>query len=430
MIGVTVWWTQRRLLPRILPKALMVLMVAWMAVSGCRTRSLDQVVDGVDISATKPTNGINGHLVRCRVVYSNQAWASSLTLHGASCDSSTKSLFLGLRSIGAPGVYETSIAAFKQVMRSNPDPKTNPYAYEIAQFTPTLLRNLMRDPEYPIHPAAFLSVVKDFETGTNLFEWGVDDFMCRTPGMCQNKCFHDGDCTRICERSGQHLGGREKCLQSCKIHGKVCDDRCYGLFQVDPEIENLRLGKDVGSDHPFVLWDKDFISWDFEKVCGEKGLGLIGITGGPDYCALLFWLFVGESHLKCTRFAGASEHKTQVVDGQTKTVYRNPCKDEGYAWSLKNIARGPEAYQQYQMDAEAWKKKYMGFISDDKEVVYGYEHCAVNGYKNHDPYASGELLVPISVRQAAVLDYACKVGVMPSWATLKNRQDCEARHAR
>lgn len=339
---------------------------------------------------------------------------SALGHRGVTCGANRGWLAAPPRSVVLPGVYETSIAAFKQVLRARPHPD-NTYAMQIVQQTPQLLSNLMRDPQYPIHPAAFLAVIKDFETGANTYQWGRDDFRCRTPGMCTKKCFYDNDCQRYCKRLAPGAGQQE-CLQECARSGQVCTDECYGLFQVDPELENLRLGSDVGSPHEYVLWPEAQIPWDFQKVCGGSGLGLIGIEGGPDYCGLLFWLLVSENNQKCTRFAVDSDTYTVDVNGEEVTRYRNPCTDEDYTWTLHNLGQGPAAYQQFQSRQDAWVRKYVGFFKSHQEVVYGYEHCAVNGYLGYNPYDASTNMVPTNVLRAAVHDYGCQIGLVPPWA--------------
>lgn len=370
--------------------------------------------DETKISSTDFNNSIKGQMTRCRIIYRGGSLMSLLGHRALSCDPHG-SLSMTSRSLLPQGIYQTSINILTQVMKSRPA-ADNVHAQEIKKHTPVLLKNLMRDPISPIHPAAFFAVIKDFETGANLYEWGVDHFQCRTPGMCQKKCFYGSDCLRYCASTALHSeSSLSTCTNTCSAEGKICDDKCYGLFQVDPEIENLRLGRDVGSPHEYVLWPESLIPWNYTKVCGEEGLGLIGMLGGPDYCALLFWLFVGENDKKCTRFALSSDTYFEQVDGQQVTRYRNPCKDEGYSWSLDNIALGPQAYQQQQSREDAWKLRYSGYINDSEDMIYGYEHCAVDGYLGFNPYGRSEP-IPTRILKASVLDYGCKVGVLPPWA--------------
>ena len=354
-------------------------------VIGCRIHQLNPVEPDASLAATSPDNGLNGQTTRCQVVYKGGSVMSFSGHRGFSCDKTRFAVENLARPLFLRGVYETSIEVFSQVLRARPT-EDNIYAHKIVKYTPILLKNLMRHPQYPIHPAAFLATIKDLETGSNVYQWGRDDFRCRTPNMCSNKCFYDEDCERFCERGKQTIAEKQKCLKECSNSGVTCDDKCYGMFQVDPEIENLRLGSDVGSEHEYVLWPRSLIAWDYQKVCGDDGLGLIGLEGGPDYCALLFWLFVGEGGQKCTRFGRPADKYIEEVNGEEVTRHRNPCKDEGYTWTLHNVGRGPDAYQQHQSRQDAWIRKYMGFFDSNNKVVYGYEHCAVDGFLDYNPY--------------------------------------------
>ncbi|MCY4380278.1 MAG: hypothetical protein OXC40_01740 [Proteobacteria bacterium] len=392
-------------------------------ISGCKTHLFNTTT--TQVTSQNQVSPKQGEPASCDVIYKHRPIMSLLNIRSLSCDPAKPNSYFGTRAFFNKGVYSTSIEVLSQIIKAKPD-KNNRHALEIVKYTPIFLQNLMRNENFPIHPAAFLAVIKDYETGNNIFEWGNEQFRCHTPGMCQNKCFYDDDCPRYCQLRYSDKTELTACSKTCQQKNKICSDHCYGLFQVDPEIENLRLGSDVGSKRELVLWPPDLIPWDFQKICGKSGLDVIGIEGGPDYCALLFWLFIGEGNRKCERFALEDvDQFTVVTGGKNTTKYRNPCKDEGYSWSLKNITLGPDAYQQAQKSPDAWVTKYRGYYNRKLgKIVHGYEQCAVSGFLDYNPFIQQTVSIPSDVLRASVLDYGCQIGVLPPWADL---DECKAK---
>ena len=366
------------------------------------------------LSATAPDNGFNGQVSRCHRIYNNDPHVSCRSLQTPSCSGSRQLSCFG--SLGAPGVKQASINVIKRIverlkelesLRSSEEITEKNVALRIARTTVQLLKNLMRDPRRPIHPAAFFSTIKDYETGANLFQWGKDqNFQCRSPGLCTPKCVPEKDCERWCDRHGALMGSKEKCLKTCQKEGKVCDNACYGLFQVDPEIDNFYThSSEEGSS--LVLWEEKHILWDLEKVCGASGLDILDITGGADFCAFFYWMSQSMSGRKCEQFIEGQPLEGDVV---------NPCSDQDYSWSVNTFEKGHRAYVQQQKDEFAWKKKYQGFVSDNRPI-FGYEHCAAQGYAGYDYRSSQSLMVPTKALKTSVLEYGCEIGVVPPWAS-------------
>ncbi|MCY4444549.1 MAG: hypothetical protein OXC44_07115 [Proteobacteria bacterium] len=393
--------------------------------SRCRTDRLQEpVVEEFALSSTANDNHRFGQEARCYKIYRHK----NLFLSSLSCEAGLwrRDIF-GFQSLGKPGVYGVSVDIFSHILSLGK--VENSVAQLIIDTTPTFLKNMMADEERPIHPAAFFSVIKDYETGANVYEWGRTAVNCQTPGMCTNKCVQGDDCLRWCLRHSQMMGEQETCKKACMSEQGFCDDRCYGLFQVDPEIANFVEKPQLNGKSSLELVAAEHIHWDYEKICGASGLDLIGRWGGPDYCAVLFWLFAARSGYNCTFFI--NEKKTQVVDGELKVVtntlstgeeaevYVNPCTDEGYVWSIDTFAQAHKAYHQQNRD-HAWAQKYAGFMSE-QGPVYGYEHCAAEGFGGYHYRQTNSLEVPPEVLQRSVLEFACKVGVLPKWA---DSQDC------
>ena len=380
-----------------------------------------QVTDQINISSynelfsTKHTNGFYGQFARCNFIYKNNF--SVINPRSYSCDSS-KFLdnYFGILSVNSLGILESSTNILAKVLQSTP--KNPSIALLIKQRTKTFLNNLMANHDHPIHPAAFFATIKDYETSTNIHQWGKNHFNCSTPGMCTKKCIDKQDCDNWCSRNYNLYGGINQCLDKCQSdHLQLCDDRCYGLFQVDVEIENFYQPEK--NNNKFVLWDQENIHWDLQQVCGKNGLDILGLQGGPDYCALLFWFLIGENGRKCEGFALEMDIYN-VIDnnGTITTKIANPCTDAGYQWTKANLEIGHIAYQQHHSIDSPWVKKYYGFFDDDNRFIQGYEHCAIedfipSGIDTNNPFLSDSFKPFI---RKAVLDFGCKVGVIPKWA--------------
>lgn len=224
-----------------------------------------------------------------------------------------------------PSVYETSVQVFQRIL-SNQNIR-NQSARQLAKHTRTMLTNMTLNKENPIHPAGFFAVVKDFESGSSL-RWGRNNFD-----------FTTGNCT-----SGV----------------------CSGLFQVDVNLEH---------------------AWNLQGICGSGGLNILGLPGGPDYCASLFWWNLAEGGRKCPRLNPGGA---------------DPCKSPGHAWSSSTFVRGPAVYVQAvqpRWGSDQWKVMY-----DGRQGFKGYKTCVEEHYLG--PVAGGQTRI-----QAAVEDYLSKIGL-------------------
>lgn len=405
----------------------LVLTVGW--VQGCKRESTDQKLitaeAGSELLATAPHNGTGGQVARCERIYHNNPWYSCASLRTPSCSGLPQISCMGSRN--ALGVKDASILVLRRVLEKRS--VRSEVAQRIVRVTRQLLMNMMRDPQRPIHPAAFFATIKDYETGANLFEWGQDHFRCRAPGKCARKCVLHKDCERWCDRHGLVMRSGEGCVQQClgSREGTFCDDRCYGLFQVDPEIDNFRQRDDLddrldaGSSKPrlnYLLWEEknmhgeSNIRWDMQQVCGADGLDVLGLVGGPDFCALLYWFAQKEEGRKCEA----------LIEGQPQhPPYINPCSDADYAWGIHTFASGHRAYGQHQVREDAWPRKYQGFSSVSGKPVFGYEHCAADGYGGYQYSAAEDLEIPSAALRESVLEFGCAVGIVPPWA---QEEDC------
>ncbi|MCY4380627.1 MAG: hypothetical protein OXC40_03540 [Proteobacteria bacterium] len=217
-----------------------------------------------------------------------------------------------------PSTYEVSRHVLKKILtRANASPETiNTQAMEIARGTHQMLRNMIRDPEFFILPVAFFAMLKDYESEGHVDTWGVYDFAFVSP-----YCY-----------SG----------------------RCSGYFQVDVDLMD---------------------QWNLHHICGQSGLDVLGITGGPDYCAFLFWMLSGDGY-RCKQFD-----------------YRgDACLGHDFAWDTETFARGYQVYGQApQWGDRSWAKMYSGFYGSD-DFVTGYEQCSIDYFVKH--YQNAVLALP------------------------------------
>jgi hypothetical protein len=155
-----------------------------------------------------------------------------------------------------PQVEKVSLPIFRKVYefaqksetQKLPQNKIAKAAHKVAISTQTMLNNMMLSQTEPIHPLAFFSMVKDFESAADL-TWSQVD----SSGAA--RYFKTANCT-----SGE----------------------CFGMFQVDVKQEP-----------------------DFQQgaICKGEGLGIWEMKGGADFCAALFWWTLGGGETKCEAIA-------------------------------------------------------------------------------------------------------------------------------
>ena len=377
------------------------------------------------LTSTNHSNSLFGHLSRCNIIYKNKK-VNLISARSISCNNTPMENLFGFFSINSPGIYHSSIDIITRILNSNPqtnDDGSLTIAGKIKKRLRIFLENLMSSYDHPIHPASFFATIKDYETSTNILQWGKKDFSCQTSKMCTKKCVSKDDCQRWCTRKANYFNGYKNCLKSCEQDpNNVCDDRCYGLFQVDPEIENFYYYD--GNSQDLILWNEKNLHWDLQKVCGKKGLNILGHTAGPDYCALFFWFLIGENGKKCQAFAlDRDRYETLTPEGKLQKKVLNPCLSKKYTWTKKNLEIGHIAYQQSHNISHPWVKKYYGYINDQKKHIYGYEHCAAEGFDDFKNifFSSAYNPVPKEAIFKSVLDYGCKINVIPRWA---KAEDC------
>ena len=236
-----------------------------------------------------------------------------------------------------PDMRAVGTPIFQKLMSLDRSTITNQTAYEVAVHTETMLRNMMASEQRPIHPLAFFATIKHFESSSHISGWGWEDF---------------------------------------GFFGHLCTSGvCSGYFQVD-----------VGLEH----------EWSLSGVCGKGGLDLLGMKGGPDFCAALFWWLKGDSGRKCTR----------LVSGQT-----NPCRDAGYVWDVKVFERAFLVYGQANQWSDygiydTWGRAYSGGWVGGR-YFRGYENCATSYHQDS--------LAPDDLVRKSVTDFAFKIGVVPDW---------------
>ena len=236
-----------------------------------------------------------------------------------------------------PDVLKVSIPVLKTVIsRLENNRITNNKAKYIANGTKQMLLNMTSDRERPIHPAAFFAVIKHFESSNHSSLWGINEPL-----------FFSEHCTSY---------------------------RCTGYFQVDVDIEH---------------------EWSLNNICGDKGLGLLGIKGGPDFCAALFWWIKAEGGHKCSRLVGYNKG--------------NPCMDQNYNWDEYTFSYGHKAYGQGNQWArhgiyDSWTRAYIGGMVGGSYHM-GYENCAAS-YHQH-------ARVPSSQIKQSVYRYLEDIGLNP-----------------
>ncbi|MCY4381358.1 MAG: hypothetical protein OXC40_07330 [Proteobacteria bacterium] len=262
---------------------------------------------------------------------------------------------------------------------------SHPVAQKVLARTRQMILNITRSNTRPIHPAAFFAVVKDFETSLCRDQWGINKIEFFTTN---------------------------------------CDsDQCDGYFQVDT-ISEAKYG------------------WNLEGVCGDAGLGVLGVEGGPDFCTAFFWWTVGEGGQKCAKvkenggFTG--EPTSRVTDTRVCNIYdlgkksNNACYADEYTWTTDTFSYGHYCtyIQQNQWEVygihDTWRKLYTGFIHDyqsRKRDIHGYEYCAVHQYALSQ-YKQGTsewpefsfLDIPSTLLKKSVFQYVHDVGLRPVWA--------------
>ena len=161
-------------------------------------------------SASNPDNGINGSQLRCTHIY--------------------------------PSVQKTSISVLSRILSKFYKEQYDSLAINLADSVISMLKNMTANKNDPIHPGAFFSMIKDFESSGDINNWANGNFG-----------FFSPFCT-----SGL----------------------CSGYFQVDVEISS---------------------NWDIDGICGKQGLDILEIVGGADYCALFYWM-LSSSLNNCSRF--------------------------------------------------------------------------------------------------------------------------------
>lgn len=235
-----------------------------------------------------------------------------------------------------PDMREIGTPILRKVLQHQPANILDPSARAIATDTKTMLLNMMSHPTRPIHPLAFFATIKHFESSAHIRSWGWYDFL---------------------------------------FFGHLCTSgECSGYFQVDVQIEP---------------------DWSLNDICGMDGLDILGLKGGPDFCAALFWWLKGDNGRKCNQLSAGAE---------------NPCRSPGYVWDVSVFAQAYRAYGQANQWANygihnSWGRAYTGGWVDG-EYFMGYENCAAAHYENN--------LTPASRIRLAVADFAAKINLEPA----------------
>lgn len=141
-----------------------------------------------------------------------------------------------------PNMQAVSLPVLQKIFSLNPSEVQNKIAADVLKHARIMFTNMMSDPERPVHPLAFMAMVKHFESSDHIQEWGVHDFRFFSPHC----------------NSGT----------------------CSGYFQVDVKLER---------------------DWSLEGVCGVQGLDVLGMTGGPDVCSFLYWWLHAGGKSKCKK---------------------------------------------------------------------------------------------------------------------------------
>ena len=232
-----------------------------------------------------------------------------------------------------PDMRAVGTPIFRHILAKDPQEITNTTAQGIAIDTKTMLLNMMASPTRPIHPLAFFATIKHFESSADTHRWGWSDF---------------------------------------NYFGHLCTSgECSGYFQVDVNIEP---------------------DWSLNGICGTKGLDILNMKGGPDFCAALFWWMKGANGHKCTQL-GSRES--------------NPCRTPGYTWDVTLFADAYRAYGQANQWAkygisDSWGRAYSGgWVNGD--YFTGYENCAAAYHEN--------LVTPAELIKQSVQAFAIDIGL-------------------
>ena len=267
----------------------------------------------------------------------------------------------------------------------------------------TMLKNIMADstdpawPARPVHPLGYLAVVKDFETSLNSHQgdkmWKKNDFLLRTPN---------------------------------------CSGGCYGAFQISINQHK----KDWGDRN-----DNDLHPVGIEKFCTENGLNIYhpenGYRGALDFCAKFYWWIKADGGYKCKQLHPIYE--------KCFNNSFNYCTDEKKSWDHTTFAyawRCPyvqeNQWSSYGIE-NSWQLMYTGFDTSKYNningsfEIQGYEDCATQRFirtineqgkcVNYErAYGQNESAPEAQLIQMAVAQFACEIGLFPSW--LKD-QDCK-----
>ena len=263
-------------------------------------------------------------------------------------------------------------------------------------------------PNRPIHPIAFFSVIKDFETSMN-YNWGPLPVDHISSGTWDDFPIVEGDCGAT---------------------------RCRGIYQIS-----------LAQDSQWQSGWKD--------MCGDSGLGIVGLPASPDFCAALHWWTMLDYGRKCKNLL-ANPVKSNLRPNNDYAS--NVCVPINSVGSAQNLCNTPHnwipytfgygwacAYGQSNQYSkygiyDVWEKLYTGFLFDNKfkshnnKQVYGYEQCAIKrflrkvkksgaclqGGSDYDPTIRPPAKKLITT---AVADFACEINLLPNWIP---REYCKA----
>lgn len=298
-----------------------------------------------------------------------------------------------------PDLYEKTLKFLTLILNKDPEQVQHAGAKRTIINTKTMITNMMLSSERPIHPAAFFAVVKDFESSISDAYWSVNQF-------------HSKSTSPWCT-SGT----------------------CSGYFQVDVSLEP---------------------SWSLYGVCGPGGLDFLGHTGGPDYCAALWWWNSVNYGTKCRTLKDIGTYtgppiRSRVCNDSTNV---NPCTTPGIPWTSGTFAY---AYKCAYIQAnqwwdhginDSWQKMYTGFFYDHSfpkrhrriviphKQVDGYEYCAVKHFAErhyrkgtHEWPQFSSASIPDALVRAAVHQFASAIGITLPWAPYPQRQLSAAEQA-
>ena len=249
-----------------------------------------------------------------------------------------------------PQMYQVMVPHFRQVVslwdqdqKKVKDEVTDEVARTIVKRTVQMLLNIMGMRARPIHPIAFFSVIKDFESSMDMIWSGGSE----SEGKTEAFSFPDNSDL------------------NCRTNGEKT--ACMGLFQINLFDSDMTLG----------LQSKE-ITPAFKAICGQGGLNLLGTKGSLDTCASLYW-WLRDGEDKCSLMLKGSQ---------------NPCTDatnaQGvYPWSPATFAYAHKyAYvQENQLEGhnkdDPWRALYVGGkapANATRDYFVGYEHCAARHY--------------------------------------------------